>query len=309
MAAMASTPDANEIAVEAADSPNWAPGSAQELLARLRMPGKSGPVPVPPSRSNLTVPTVPIATDPTPNRAPINRRTPMPGGRFDPASAIAGALNQLAGLPDNSQGSGRYAVDDSPHGEVQRLKGENKELRTLLDEMKHLLQEASDGEQQLVVKEKEFAAAIAEKNAQIEDLSTHLGSIEEQIAKGELAPPPPIPKTRPELEEWADELEKENSQLQQGRKRLDRDRLQLREDEEALETQMREMEIAMARERALIARQETELRRLGAEIQHELELMQRGDANLREQMSKFQRRAQEVLITKPPGGGNSGSRR
>ena len=73
------------------------------------------------------------------------------------------------------------------------------------------------------------------------------------------------------------------------------ERQQLREDEESLEKQMRGMEVAMARERALMARQETELKRLSAEIQHELEIMQRGDANLRDQMQKFQRRAQDVL--------------
>ncbi len=60
----------------------------------------------------------------------------------------------------------------------------------------------------------------------------------------------------------------------------------------------------MARERALMARQETELRRLSNEIQHELELMQRGDAQLREQMQKFQRRAQDVLQGKI---GNNGA--
>lgn len=187
------------------------------------------------------------------------------------------------------------------------MRSENKELRTLLGEMKHLLQEASDTEQQLVAKEKEFEVALAAKDGQIEELNAQLGAIEEQIAKGELAPPPPVPKTRTELEEWGDELEKENAKLQQDRKRLDDDRRQLREDEEALETQMREMEVAMARERALIARQETELRRLSAEIQHELELVQRGDSSLRDQMVKFQRRAQEV-ITKPAGGGNNGRR-
>src|SRR5262249_54738413 len=58
---------------------------------------------------------------------------------------------------------------------------------------------------------------------------------------------------------------------------------------------MREMEVSMARERAMMARQETELKRLSAEIQHELELLQRGDGTLREQLSKFQRRHQEVL--------------
>ena len=77
---------------------------------------------------------------------------------------------------------------------------------------------------------------------------------------------------------------------------------QLREDEESLEQQMREMEVGMARERALIARQETELKRPSTEIQHELELMQRGDGQLREQMAKFQRRAQDVMQSRPPTG-------
>src|SRR5213080_324716 len=137
--------------------------------------------------------------------------------------------------------------------------------------MKHLLQEASNTEQQLVAKEKEFAATIAEKDSKIEELNAHLGAIEDQIAKGELAPPPPAPKTRTELEEWGDELEKESAKLTQEKKKVDEERRQLREDEEALENQMRQMEVAMARERAMIARQETELKRLSAEIQHELD--------------------------------------
>ena len=81
---------------------------------------------------------------------------------------------------------------------------------------------------------------------------------------------------------------------------MDDDRRQLMEDEEGLGRQMREMEVGMARERALLARQETELKRLHGEIQHELELLQRGDAGLREQMAKFQRRAAEVM-QKPAG--------
>jgi hypothetical protein len=172
--------------------------------------------------------------------------------------------------------------------------------------MKHLLQEASNTEQQLVAKEKEFGAALAEKDSQIEELNTHLAGIEEQIATGKLVEPPPPAKTRTELEEWGDELEKESAKLTQDKKKLEEERRQLREDEEGLENQMRDMEVAMARERALLARQETELKRLSAEIQHELEILQRGDAGLREQMAKFQRRAQEVMV-KPPGG--TGGRR
>lgn len=305
--ATASTPDpVEELPDEAEPLPapptpaaaggSWTGGT--ELLSKLRMPGKSGSVPVPTSRP------VPVVPEPfVPTRTPVGRRSPG-GSRLygDSNGSIAGALSHLADLSSGSR------HDDSPLAEIQRLKGENKELRTLLDEMKHLLQEASDTEQQLTTKEKEFAAALEAKDAQINELNAHLGAIEEQIAKGELAPPPPAPKTRGELEEWGDDLEKESAKLAQERKRLEDDRRQLREDEEALERQMREMEVAMARERALLARQEIELKRLHAEIQHEAEILQRGDAGLREQMAKFQRRAQEVM-TKPGGGGAPPGRR
>lgn len=204
--------------------------------------------------------------------------------------------------PYGSLGEADEGMDDHSQSEIRRVRLENKELRKLLQEMKQLLQEASDSEQQWVTKQKTSDETLAAKDKQIEELSAQLGAIEEQIAKGELAPPPPVPKTRTELEEWSDELEKENVKLQQDKKKLDEERRQLREDEESLESQMREMEVSMARERALLARQETELRRLNTEIQHELELMQRGDATLREQMVKFQRRAQEVLV-KPQNNG------
>jgi predicted nucleic acid-binding Zn-ribbon protein len=271
----------------APETPAAAPPSSwngtNDLLKRLRMPGKSGSVPVPTAR--------PAAPPPVQPPAPVSRRTPSAGSRLYDANALAGAMGQFA----------PPSADDSPLAEVQRLKNENKELRKLLDEMKHLLQEASESEQQLAAKEKEFAAAMEAKDAQIEELNAHLGAIEEQIAKGELAPPPPTPKTRSELEEWGDDLEKESAKLAQDRRRLDEERRQLREDEEALEKQMREMEVCMARERALLARQETELKRLNAEIQHELEILQRGDAGLRDQMAKFQRRAAEVMTNKPAG--------
>lgn len=305
IAATASTPDPSEVdyAPEVPMAVPVAPAAAahtatNDLLARLRMPGKSGSVPVPPVRGPAPAASAPAPIPDAVARAAAGRRSPPNGApRYD------GALNQLADL---AQGNNRY--DESPHGEIQRLRTENGELRKLLDEMKHLLQEASETEARLVAKEQEFEAALAEKDGQIAELSTHLGAIEEQIAKGELAPPPPVPKSRTELEEWGDELERDSAKLAQDKRKLEDERRQLREDEEALETQMRQMEVSMARERALLARQETELKRLNAEIQHELEILQRGDAGLREQMSKFQRRAAEVM-TKPPGGQPPGGRR
>lgn len=314
VAATASSPDFNVADLPGTTaSGTWSSaGSNADLLARLRMPGaKSGSVPVPAARS-MPAPPPPLVETPT-RGVPVNRRTPLPGRAADPSSAIAGALSHLAGLAESPSGGsgipgGRgVPLDDSPLAEIQRLRGENKELRSLLDEMKQLLQEASQGEQQSDAKEKEYRAALAEKEAEVEELAAQLSAVEEQIARGELAPPPPVAKSRTELEEWGDELEKESAKLAQERKRLDEERRQLREDEEGLENQMRAMEIGMARERAVLARQETELKRLSAEIQHELDLLQRGDASLRDQMSKFQRRAQDVMA-RPPGGGPPGRR-
>jgi len=259
---------------------------SNDLLARLRMPGKSGPIPVPTPRPS----SIPAIPEPTPTRPHVTRRVP-------PNSVYGNSLGNYSALNDSDDGG-----DEHGQSEIRRVRLDNKELRKLLQEMKQLLQEASDSEQQWVAKQKTFDETLAAKDKQIEELSAQLGAIEEQIAKGELAPPPPAPKTRTELEEWSDELEKENAKLQQDKKKLEEERKQLREDEESLETQMREMEVSIARERALLARQETELRRLKTAIQHELELMQRCDATLREQMAKFQRRAQEVLV-KPQNNG------
>ena len=271
-------------------------GSGQDLLSRLRMPTKPG-------SAVLGMPSRAVLPEPEPelqSRSGMSRRTPPPvrTASIEPGSAIAGALNTLASISDSS----RMSADDSPMAEIQRLRMENRELRHLLEDMRPLLHEASEIEQQVASKETEYAAAVQERDAHIEELNAQLGAIEEQIAKGELAPPPPVPKTRTELEEWSDELEKESAKLNQERKRLENDRRQLQDDEEGLEKQMREMEVSMARERAMLARQETDLKRLSAEIQHELEILQRGDTGLREQMVKFQRRAQEVMSKSGPQG-------
>ncbi len=256
------------------------PITREEMLRKLKMPAGVTPTPIP------EVPVEPPLSSFQSNLAAFGRRN-------TPVSYAHG-----------------YGMDpnDTPSAEIQRLKGENKELKQLLSEMKHLLQEASEAEQGFTKAKEAFTAELAEKQTQIDDLSAQLHAIEEQINNGTLVEvqPQTVPKTRSELEEWTEELEREASVLTQDRSRLDDERRQLQEDEEALERQMREMEVSMARERALIARQETELKRLSAEIQHELEIMNRGDTTLREQMQKFQRRAQEVLET-PTSQNKSGS--
>ncbi len=254
------------------------------------------------ARERLRLPSAPSAGDPATRRPAAGYGPPPEGSGIRPLPA---ARPDAGGSGVRGYVSRAPSSDESAQAAADRLRNENKELRKLLDEMKHLLQEASDTEQQYAKREQEALAAVGDKQRHIDELSAQLQGIEEQISSGALSPQQPVvvPKTRSELEDWADELERDSSKVSQERKKLEHERQQLREDEEALEAQMRQMEVSMARERALMARQETELKRLSAEIQHELEILQRGDVTLRDQMQKFQRRAQDVLQTKaaPPG--------
>ena len=267
------------------------PGFGLDALARLRLPGQpASSYSAPPDASggraamNAKVASLEASGYGVP---PAPARPPQPA----PPGYATGTGSGVRGYATRS------LPDDPASPEAARLKAENKELRQLLIEMKQLLQEASDGEQQYAARQVELQATLTERQRQVDELSAHLQSIEEQISSGTLGPQQAVvvPKSRTELEEWADELEKDHSILAQERKKLEHERKQLREDEESSENQMRQMEVSMARERALMARQETELKRLSAEIQHELEIMQRGDVQLRDQMQKFQRRAQDVI--------------
>lgn len=166
------------------------------------------------------------------------------------------------------------------HGVVEQLQAENQQLNALLEEMRQLLQDASEQQDHL---QTELSAVTEAYTA----AQTRVVALEEIVNTK--------PKTRDELEEWSDELERENSQLNQQKKLLNEDRRQLQDDEMSLEKQMRQMEVGMARERAMLARQETELKRLSAELQREIEGIQRGDAGLRDRMAVFQRRHAEAM--------------
>jgi hypothetical protein len=264
-------------------------------LSRLTMPGTNGPVaatslapvadlvetpPVLPTRSRLAA-----MADVAPSAPAM---IPSPSGVMGVSHSRGGPALEPSATASNN---GRVHTED----DYRRIKQENRELRKLLDEMKQLLQEASDNEQTHGTREAQLTEQLAQKQRQIEELTDQLQMIEEQVASGALMQAPPTPKTRTELEEWNDELEQEANKIHKSKRDLDEERKQLRDDEESLERQMRQMEVSMAKERALMARQETELKRLSAEIQHELEIMQRGDAALREQLSKFQRRAADVM--------------
>jgi predicted nucleic acid-binding Zn-ribbon protein len=264
------------------------PGGSSSIseapLRRLKMP----PVPPPTASPALGVPPYDAAAADTPIYRPnLMRRSGLAANGF--------------GVPYAHPYAPQYGYVDIEglQAELEQLRQENKELRKTIEEVKVILKEADENEQKLLARHKELEQQLAEKDTQIQELSQQLAEIEEQISKGELVYRSATPKSRSELEEWADELERENARLAQERKLLEEERRQLHEDEQALQVQMRESERQMARERALLARQRHELERLHEEIRNQLELMQRGDVSLHEQLTNFRRRVQETFQAGP----------
>ena len=207
--------------------------------------------------------------------------TPLPPAQASsrklkrPALQAPAALRPPVTMADTDDFAG---LDDGE--EMLRLRDENKRYGDMLEEMRQLLLEASDQQERFQTELNTVTAENTAAKARIEELEAIVNT---------------KPKTRSELEEWADELEREASQLNQEKKSLNEDRRQLQEDEMSLEQQMRQMEVGMARERAMLARQETELKRLSSEVQREIESIQRGDAGLRDRMAAFQRRHNEAM--------------
>lgn len=282
-----------------------------DLRRRLHAPAAPAPVAEPPrpvaarpepNRAYLDLPEAPIEVDDyTP--APVAELIPVPSARQSSAelarpSTRSSHYLRRPTLPSNSPDpiATRYAEQspvyepavDQLRFDNEQLRRDNQHLQQLMEEMRQLLQDASEQEQRVQGEISEREEVYATAQARIAELELMVNT---------------KPKTKSELEEWADELERESFQITQERRVMEGDRKQLREDETALEQQMREMEVQMARERAILARQEQELRRLNSEIQHELEAMQRGDGNLRERMAVFQRRHAEV--TASPSNGHS----
>jgi hypothetical protein len=269
------------------DSPPATPAPAPRSLLASRLV-------VPPTFADAPVaedePTYPIhdlaGGDSAPVEAtpvPFNRSTPTdlrrPGGR------TSLSIPRPAVPQSGSASGGPDPAIDQLRRETDYYRREAESLQQLMEEMRQLLQEASEQEQRV-------QAELADRDLKIEAAEAKVKELEAAVnAK---------PKTKTELEEWADDLERESMQIAQQRRTMEEDRKQLRDDEAALEKQMREMEVGMARERALLARQEQELKRLNAEIQHELEIMQRGDGALRERLALFQRRHAEVVSGEGP---------
>jgi len=251
------------------------------LASRLVVPAAFADLPI--AEDEPTYPIHDLANgEPSPVEAtplPFNRSTPTELRR--PTSRSSHLIPRPAAGP----GGGSDPVVDQLRREAEAYRKDAESLQQLMEEMRQLLQEASEQEQRMQNELADRDLKLEEANGKVQELEAALNT---------------KPKTKSELEEWADDLERESMQIAQERRTLDEDRNQLRDDEAALEKQMREMEVGMARERALLARQEQELKRLNAEIQHELEIMQRGDGALRERLAMFQRRHAEVIGGESP---------
>ena len=172
------------------------------------------------------------------------------------------------------------------YSELEKVRGENTELRAMVAELRQYLEEYDP-----TAREQKLEGAVADL-AQRDELivaqKKQLDEWQDKLTTHRLVP------SDHDLSEMSDELEKERCQIAQDRKDLDAERQLLREDEESLMKQMRDMEVSMAKDRADLARQRTELQRLQDEIKHELDLLQRGDASVKDRLASFQRRSQEA---------------
>jgi DNA repair exonuclease SbcCD ATPase subunit len=182
-------------------------------------------------------------------------------------------LHERNGIGHGHGGRPGPHVDSDILQELEALRSENGQLRSLCVELEQALQEATQhghapaAPEDIEERFKEYETLLEEKSETIRDLHQQLQQAQAVVAdlEGQLAtvanrPTGPTPREE-ELLALSEELE--------------RDRRQLQEDEQTLMEQMREMEISMARERAELARQRNDLVRLQQEIHHELERLEK----------------------------------
>jgi DNA repair exonuclease SbcCD ATPase subunit len=220
-----------------------------------------------------------------PNPEPQRTAGTSSGAEWDDPLA-----RELAGFPGGSN-LGLKPAASAPVGdplELEGLRAENTELRSIIAELRQLVDEAATkGEETWAERQKEYETLLDEKT---ETLRVQAEKIQELESR-----PPPGPATpkEEELLAMSEELERERCTLQQERRQVEEDRNQLAEDEQTMTQQMREMEVQMAKERADMARQKTELQRIHDEIRHELEKIER-NGQLNQRLGQLRQRYQEV---------------
>src|SRR5438105_1950088 len=131
---------------------------------------------------------------------------------------------------------------DEPR-EVDHLRAENEELRSLVLELEQALQQHTGGNEDFEARAREYESLLEEKSDLIRNLHRKVQALEQEHAAREPAPAPAPEKKSAGLMPREEELMQLSEELEHERK-------QLKEDEEALMEQMREMEVQMARERA-----------------------------------------------------------
>jgi hypothetical protein len=183
-----------------------------------------------------------------------------------------------AAQPGSAHGLARAALGPDEQVELEHLRAENAQLRTLCLELEQALQEATQHQAAAADERvKEYEALLDEKSdmirtlhEQLQQAKAALAELEAKAAEEEQAPKAAAPAApRP-----AGPAPREEELLALSEE-LERERRQLQEDERTLMDQMREMEIGMAKERAELARQRNDLQRLQGEIRHELERLER----------------------------------
>jgi chromosome segregation ATPase len=191
----------------------------------------------------------------------------------------------------------RYSLDDAPSSasatssdELEQLRQENDQLRTLCADLEAALHEATQGNPDLAAYDerlREYETLIDEKNDTIRRLHQQLEEAEaaqqrEDVPTSARRTAGPLPQ-EDELLRLSEELEAERRQLQ--------------EDEATLMEQMRQMEMSMAKERAEMARQRNDLQRLNGEIRHELERLEKNGA-LQSKMDELKEKLKDASTRK-----------
>jgi hypothetical protein len=224
------------------------------------------------------------------------------------SDTLRAASNGPQGRPGDRRAEGRdpraVAVPDSVAGpddlqEMERLRDENTQLRSLCLELEQALQEVANrptgedaggsGNEQL----REYEALLEERSETIRLLHQHVEELEAALSDaesraGEAGQPGGTDRRPP-----GDGPAPREEELLALSEQLEQERRQLQEDEQTLMDQMREMEVGMARERAELARQRNDLQRLQGEIRHELERLERNGA-LQSKIDNLKSKLQDV---------------
>jgi hypothetical protein len=222
----------------------------------------------------------PLST-PEPHRGGIN-------GDYQ-GSAHPNDLSRQGGQHRPADGPGDNPSASGPEGgadgrqELEHLRAENAQLRSLCGELEQALQEAAQpADPQWEARVQEYEMLLEEKSDMIRQLHQQLQGAEATVAEAGAA--------RPRAHDGPAPREEELLSLSE---QLEHERRQLQEDEQALMEQMRQMEVGMARERAELARQRNELQRLRSEIAHELERLERNGA-LQNKMDSLKSKLQDA---------------